>query len=69
MLNQNKFKNYELKPWVGPIKSFLTMNFLRHPAVRQGVLEENLPAHCPFARYYKCDFIDANVTVGPEIKH
>ena len=29
----------------------------------------NLPALCPFACYYKCDFIDYDVTISPEAKH
>ena len=30
--------------------------------------KDNLPALCPFACYYKCDFIDYDA-ISPEAKH
>ena len=33
------------------------------------VEKDNLPVLCPFACYYKCDFIDYDVTISPEAKH
>ena len=70
MLDPNKFRNCELKMWADRIKIFFYWClFYGTPCSTIRQTKDDLPALCPFACYYKCDFIDYDVTISPETKH